>query len=92
MKFQTICYGLLLFCCLNLNACASPKVGATPGSAAEAQKIMAKENKGKQKKAEKAKKASHKRYWSLQSKQAKASIKRNNKRQRKLARQRRRAR
>jgi hypothetical protein len=88
MKFQTIFGTLLLFCTLNITSCGASKAGATGGSVAEAEEIMAQKNKAKQKEAAKAKKASHKRYWSLQSKAAKKSVKKNLKRQRKLARQR----
>ena len=92
MKFQTFLVILILFCAVNISACASSKGPATGGSVADAQKAMAKSNKAKQKEAEKAKKASHKRYWSLQSKEARKSVKRNLKRQRKIARKRRRQR
>jgi hypothetical protein len=92
MKIKTLLMlCLLLFISTHLTYCAAPKVGNTAATVEEAEAILAKQAKAKQKVAKKAQKKAYKRYWSMQSKEAKKSIKRNKKRQKKLARAKKRA-
>ena len=87
MKINTF-IGLLLLLILGLTytGCGSAKVGENPASVAEAEEILAKKAKKQNKIAKKEKKKAYKIYWKKQSKQARKSVKRNAKRQRKLAR------
>ena len=87
MKFKTIFTVLLLLSFVTLTNCASQGPGKTPATVEEAQKLYEKEKKKKKKIASKEKKAADKRYWNLQSKEAKKSIRKNRRRQKKLARQ-----
>jgi len=61
------------------SSCGSSKPGKT-ASVEEAEYIIAKERKKKGRIAKKQKRAAEKHYWSLQSKEAKKSIKRNKRR------------
>lgn len=90
MKFKTLYLILLLsFTGILTFGCGVPKLGETPATVEETEKLLAKEQKKKNKIAKKEQKAAYKRFWSMQSKEARKSIKRNKKRQKKLARQRR---
>jgi hypothetical protein len=62
------------------SSCGSTKPGKTAASVEEAESIIAKERKKKGRIAKKQKRAAEKHYWSLQSKEAKKSIKRNKRR------------
>ena len=87
MKIKTF-IGLLLLLLMftpQIQSC-SPKIGETASSVEEATAILAKQAKAKSKIAHKAKKKAYKAYWKSQSKQARKSIKRNNRRQKKIAR------
>jgi hypothetical protein len=84
-------FHLFLLCvALNLTACRSPAPGNAPATVAEAEKQMAKKAaknaNASRREAKKAKKA----YWKRQSKAARQSVKRNERAQKKLARQRKR--
>lgn len=87
MKIKTLLrLFLLLFISSQFSNCGTPKVGNTAATVEEAEAILAKQAKVKQKAAKKEQKKAYKRFWSMQSKEAKKSIKRNKKRQKKLAR------
>lgn len=87
MKIKTFFRVLLLFCVLLLSSnCKGPKLGTTPATVEEAEKLRAKEERAQNKAAKKAKKKAYKRFWKMQSKEAKKSVKRNARRQRKIAR------
>jgi DNA-directed RNA polymerase subunit F len=92
MKIKTL-FGflLLLFLVFNSTSCGSAKVGENPATVAEAEEILAKKTKKQNKIAKKEKRKAYKAYWNKQSKDAHKSVKRNAKRQRKLARQKKRA-
>ncbi len=62
------------------SSCGSAKPGKTAATVEEAEAIIAKERKKKARIAKKQKRAAEKHYWSLQSKAAKKSIKRNKRR------------
>lgn len=88
MKFQTIIIGILLFTMtLGVQSCKSSDL--TPSNDA-IQKELAKENKKKVRAQKKLKKKEYKHFWSLQTKEAKKSIRKNRRRQKKAARKRRR--
>jgi hypothetical protein len=88
MKIKTLFIQLLLsFLVLQLSGCGTPKPGTTSASVEEAEKVLAKQAKAKNKAAKKEKKKAYKRFWKMQSKDAKKSIKRNKRRQKKIARQ-----
>lgn len=92
MKIKTLLrLFLLLFISALLTNCKTPQVGNTAATVEEAEAILAKQAKAKQKAAKKEQKKAYKRFWSMQSKEAKKSIKRNKKRQKKLARAKKRA-
>lgn len=92
MKIKTLFAGLLLlFLFFQITGCRTPKVGETAATVEEAEKILAKQAKVKSKAAKKEQKKAYKHFWKLQSKEAKKSIKRNKRRQKKIARARRRA-
>ncbi|OFZ44426.1 MAG: hypothetical protein A3D92_18980 [Bacteroidetes bacterium RIFCSPHIGHO2_02_FULL_44_7] len=88
MKIKTI-YSILLLLALSMpTACGSSRPDKTPGSVEEAEKLLAKNQKKSAREGKKAQKEAEKRYWSLQTKEAKKSIKKNAKRQKKAARKR----
>ena len=87
MKIKTIFSAFLLLIAFSLTDCASSKVGKNPASVEEAEAALAKKRKKEGKAAKKAKKESEKRYWDLQSKETKKSVKKNLKRQKKIAKQ-----
>lgn len=68
----------------------SCKSSDLPESNEEIQKKLAKEKKKKAKAQKKIKKQEYKHFWSLQTKEARKSIRKNNRRQKKAARKRRR--
>ena len=83
MQIKTIFFCLLLLSGASISSCASTATSAgkkTEGSVANVEAQRAKEKKKQDKINAKAKKEAEKRYWSMQSKQAKESIKRNAKR------------
>jgi hypothetical protein len=82
---------LLLFICFQLTNCGTPKIGSTAATVEEAESILAKQAKQKQKAARKAQKKAYKIYWKSQSKAARKSVKKNKKRQEKIARKRKRS-
>lgn len=87
MKIKTLIpLILLLLLVVPLTNCGTPKLGETAASVEEAEKILAKQAKVKNKAAKKEKKKAYKRYWKMQSKEAKKSIKRNHRRQKRIAR------
>ena len=90
MKFRTFLSLFLLLLTINLSAgCGSRKNDALMSNE-EVQAQLEKEGKVKAKAAKKAQKEAHKRYWNAQSKQARKSIKENLKRQKRMARHRKR--
>lgn len=86
MKFKTIFQLLLLLSVLTISACASSGPGKTPSSVEEAEKMLAKQDKQRQKQAKKDQKEANKRFWAMQSKSARKSIKQNKRRNKRLAR------
>lgn len=76
---------LLLFIWIAVS-CGTKNPSNTPGTVEAAEKELAKRDKAQQKQAKKAKKEAYKHYWSLQSKEARKSIKQNLKRQKRIAR------
>lgn len=84
MKFKTIYTILLLLSFVTLTNCAT--VGKNPETVEEAQKLLAHQEKKQNKINRREKKKVDKRYWSLQSKDAKKSIRKNRRRQKKIAR------
>lgn len=92
MKIKTLIrFILLLFLTFSATNCGTPKIGETASSVEDAEKILAKQAKVKNKAAKKEQKKAYKRYWKMQSKEAKKSIKRNQRRQKKIARAKKRA-
>lgn len=85
MKFKTIIHIVLLLITFSVVACASTKKIKNPESVEEAEAMLAKKGKADAKAAKKGKKASDKRYWSMQSKATKKSVKKNLKRQKRIA-------
>lgn len=67
-----------------LQSCKS--VASAPSDVDEAQKKLAKDRKQREKEQKKLKKQAEKYYWSLQTKEARKSVKRNHRRQKKKAR------
>lgn len=88
MKIITIYSILLLSLGATLSSCGSTRPDKTPETVEEAEKLLAKNQKKSGREARKAQKEADKRYWSLQSKEAKKSVKQNLKRQKKAARKR----
>lgn len=77
-----------MFCSLTaITSCGSKSPAATATSVEEAEAQLAKRRKADAKANKKLKKAAEKHYWSLQSKEARKSIKRNKKRHKKNKRQ-----
>lgn len=91
MKIKTFLFAILLLLLNVTVSCVSMKPGATPGSVEEAETLLAKQAKQKQKAAKKEQKIAYKHFWSLQSKAARKSIKKNKKRNKRFDRQKRRA-
>ena len=86
MKIQTIIIGVLLFTLtIGFQSCKSSDL---PPSDFEVQKELAKEKKKKARAQTKIKKEEYKRFWSMQTKEAKKSIRKNKRRQKKAARKR----
>ena len=77
MKNKTFFISLLLLISLNIGSCSSTAPNKNPATVEEAQKQLAKKGKKDRRAAKKAKKASNKRYWKTQSKEAKKSVKKN---------------
>ena len=86
MKIKTIFHLLLLFLILTIGSCASSGPGKTPASVEEAEKMLAKQDKERTKQAKKEQKEAYKRFWAMQSKDARKSIKQNKRRNKRLAR------
>lgn len=84
MKFKTIFSVFLLLIAFSFLDCASSKKIKNPESVEEAEAMLAKKAKADAKVAKKAQKESQKRYWSMQTKEAKKSVKKNLKRQKKI--------
>lgn len=73
-----------MFCSpLILSSCGSKNPASTASTVEEAEAQLAKRRKADAKANKKLKKAAEKHYWSLQSKEARKSIKRNKKRHKK---------
>jgi len=84
MKIKTIFFQCLLFAfIISATSCGASKEGANPENVEEAEKLLAKKNKKAAKDAKKLRKEAYKSHWDLQSKEAKKSIKRNEKRHKK---------
>lgn len=90
MQIKTIIFILLLLLTGSISSCKSTDAPGTnnPPSVKEAEEQLAKQKKEQAKINAKAKKAAYDRYWSMQTKEAKNRIKRNNKRLKKEARKR----
>jgi ABC-type uncharacterized transport system YnjBCD substrate-binding protein len=90
MQIKTIIIILLLLLAGSISSCKSTDAPGTnnPQSVKEAEEQLAKQKKEQAKINAKAKKAAYDRYWSMQTKEAKNRIKRNNKRLKKEARKR----
>lgn len=90
MQTKTIIFILLLLFTGSISSCKSTNapVSNLPASVKEAEEQLAKQKKAQAKINKKAKKAAYDRYWSMQTKEAKNKIKRNNKRMKKEARNR----
>lgn len=87
MKIKTFMqFILLLHITFMLLQCRAPKDSSGIKSVEQAEEILAKEQKKKNKIAKKEKKRAYKNYWKMQSKTAKKSINRNAKRQKRIAR------
>ena len=86
MKFKTIFIVLLLFLSGLTESCVGSKVQKTPSTVEEAEKILAAKQKKQAKANKKAQKEAHKRYWNAQTPEARKSIKKNKKRQKRIAR------
>ena len=85
MKIKTICATLLLLFASLQTGCASSGPGKTPATVEEAEKQIAKKQKKSAREAKKVQKEAYKRFWKMQTKEARKSIKKNERRQRKLA-------
>lgn len=85
MNSITLKIFVLLFVSV-LFSCGSKNPGNTPSTVEAAEKELAKRERIQAKEAKKAKKAAYKHYWSLQSKERRKSIKKNLKRQKRIAR------
>ena len=77
---------LLLYITFLLVQCKTSKEVTVALSAEEAEEFLAKEQKRKDKIAKKQKKLAYKSFWKMQTKTARKSIKRNAKRQKRIAR------
>ncbi len=88
MKIKTIYTTLLLLVSLNIISCGSKSPSNALMTPDEIEKSLAKDKKKKAKAGNKAQKEAYKHYWSLQTKEAKKSIKKNDRRQKKAARKR----
>lgn len=90
MQTKTIIFILLLLFTVTISSCksTSPLGSNLPATVKEAEEQLAKQKKAQAKINKKAQKAAYDRYWSMQTKEAKNRIKRNNKRLKKEARNR----
>ncbi len=90
MQTKTIIFILLLLFTVTISSCksTSPPGSNLPATVKEAEEQLAKQKKAQAKINKKAQKAAYDRYWSMQTKEAKNRIKRNNKRLKKEARNR----
>ena len=88
MNIKTIYTTLLLLLAINLMSCGSKGPYNALMTPEEIEKSLAKDKKKKAKEGKKAQKEAYKHYWSLQTKETKKSIKKNNRRQKKAARKR----
>ncbi len=88
MKFRTIFLLFLLFAGTQVVSCGSKNPESTAITVEDAEKQLAKQEKKRVKAANREKKRAHKHYWSLQTKDARKSIKKNYRRQKKAARKR----
>ena len=86
MNIKTFLILFLLFALLGTPSCSSTQPGKTPATVEDAEKMLAKQAKANAKKAKKEQKAAQKHFWSLQSEEAKKSIKKNKKRNKRMAR------
>lgn len=81
---KTVLILFLVFSTSNfIQSCANSKIGKTPDTVEEAELLLAKKRKKESKAKRKENKAIQKRYWDMQTKEAKKSIKRNKKRMKK---------
>ena len=86
MQIKTIFHSLILLTAIGFSSCGSTAPGANnPTTAAEAESQIAQRKKEQAKATKKAKKEGEKRYWNLQSKEAKKKVKQTNKRQKRNA-------
>ena len=85
MNIKTFITLLLLLSLPLLEGCSSTKPGQTPATVEDAEKMLAKQSKAKQKQAKKETKAAQKHFWSLQSKEARKSIKKNKRHNKRFA-------
>lgn len=83
MKFRTIIIPLLLLILFSATSCGSKKIATTD---AEVQKELHKKKKKEARAVRKSNKEAYKHFWSLQSKEAKKSIRKNKRYQKKKAR------
>ncbi|MFT5860158.1 MAG: putative small lipoprotein YifL [Flavobacteriaceae bacterium] len=88
MKIKTLYTILLLFVGLNFASCGSKGPASALMTPEQIEKSLAKDKKKKAKAGKKASKDAYKHYWSLQSKDAKKSIKRNDRARKRVARRR----
>ena len=88
MQSKTIIFILLLLFTVRISSCKSTSAPGSnlPASVKEAEEQLAKQKKKQAKINKKAQKAAYDRYWSMQTKESKKRIKRNNKRLKKEAR------
>jgi len=86
MKFRTIFHTILLLSALTMTNCGSIGAEKNPTSVAEAENQLAKNNKKSNRRGRKAQKEAEKRYWGAQSKQTRKSVKKNKRRNKKIAR------
>ena len=82
MQIKTILISIILLLTLGFSSCASTAPGGyNPSSVAEAEEQLAQKKKEQLKASDKAIKAGEKRYWKMQSKEARKRVKRTNIRQ-----------
>ena len=82
MQIKTFLVSILLLLTFALSSCGSTAPGSTnPTNVADAEAQLAQKKKEQAKASAKAKKAGEKRYWKMQSKEARKRVKRTNKRQ-----------
>lgn len=86
MNIKTFLILLLLLGLSTVQSCSSTQPGQTPATVEDAEKMLAKQAKANAKQAKKDTKAAQKHFWSLQSKEAKKSIKKNKRRNKRMAR------